>query len=109
MAKTTTPSAEVRVTKMDQARTLFQQITGKAAPEGTTHRGIFMERAQAEIGLTKSGANTYFQKLKEESGAPVKASSKAAPASNMREQLRELATQATELNRRLNVLAKQVA
>lgn len=106
MAKTTTPTAEVRVTKMDQARDLYRQIVAKPAPEGHTHRGVFMERAQAEIGLTKSGANTYFQKLKDEGAAPAK---EAPVAAGLREQLKELATQATELNRKINVIAKQVA
>ncbi len=108
MAKTTTAPAEVRVTKMDQARDLYREIVAKAAPEGSTHRGIFMDRAQVEIGLTKSGANTYFQKLKDEGAAPMAKSSKPA-AAGRREQLKELATLATELNRKINTIAKQVA
>ena len=35
MAKTTTPNAEVRVTKMDQARDLYRQIVAKPAPKAT--------------------------------------------------------------------------
>lgn len=104
MAKTTatTQPTAPRVTKMERARSLYAEVIASPAPEGKSHRGIFIERAEA-IGLSKPAANTYFQKLKNEDGV-------AAPvASGVKEELQRIRTMATELNAAIGNVAKKVA
>lgn len=62
-------------TKMDLARPLFNEIYAKGykLSEGCkSQRAEFIKRGQAELGLTKNGAATYFQNLTNESrGEPT--------------------------------------
>lgn len=103
MAKTT-PIATTPTTKMARARTLYDQVVAKPAPEGKTHRGIFMERA-SELELSAKAANTYFQNIKNEREGAV-----AAPAvHSIKDDLNALRTMATDLNKEINRIAKQVA
>lgn len=108
MAKTTTATTQTaapaaKVTKMTLARDLYRQVTATPAPEGKSHRGIFIERAES-IGLSKPAANTYFQKLKNEVEG---ATTNSEPG--LRQELQEIRTLATELNSRLGAVAKKVA
>lgn len=52
--------------KMSLARGLLKTIQGETLPEGTSVRQAFIARGQSEIGLTKSGAITYYNNLKSE-------------------------------------------
>lgn len=107
MAKTTTAPVAKQPTKMELARKLYAEIVAKAAPEGKTHRGLFIERAES-IGLSAKAANTYFQNIKVEHEG-VEAGSATQPAATLRKQLNKLQTVASELNKQINDLAKQVA
>ena len=107
MAKTTTAPVAKQPTKMELARKLYAEIVAKAAPEGKTHRGLFIERAES-IGLSAKAANTYFQNIKAEHEGG-EATSATQPAATLRKQLNKLQTVASELNKQINDLAKQVA
>lgn len=109
MAKTTPATTQAPVaTKMAMARKLYAEVIGHAAPEGKTHRGIFMERAES-IGLSSKAANTYFQNIKNETElGGVKAAPGDAKA-GLKQQIKTLQTAASELNKQINVIAKQVA
>ena len=61
------PAAEPKLpSKMFQARELLNKIKGETLPEGRSVRQEFIARGQSEIGLTKSGAITYYNNLKSE-------------------------------------------
>lgn len=132
--KTTTNASknttEAPVTKkIDQAKALFDKIMDPkfVLPEGKSHRGLFMEQAMAEIGLSKSGANTYFQNLKNEAetGDRYKYAPKStANTSNVTrgqvkaaegeavdtaQELHALKTEITKLNRTVNKLLRSQA
>ncbi len=64
----TAPAPEAKApTKMELAKKLYDEIYGAGYDlEGKSQRQVFIARAQAEIGLTKAGANTYFQNLSNE-------------------------------------------
>ena len=74
---------------MALARELLKKIQGETLEEGVTVRQAFIARGQSEIGLTKSGAITYYNNLKSEAaGKPLyphsgkkKAAAPAADAS----------------------------
>lgn len=108
MAKTTTAPVAKQPTKMELARKLYAEIVAKAAPEGKTHRGLFIERAES-IGLSAKAANTYFQNIKAEHEGGEAGNATQPVATNLRKQLNKLQTVATELNKQINDLAKQVA
>lgn len=64
--ETTTPAAPAAPSKMDLCKPLFAGLKdGSIAKiEGKTERGTFIKMAQEEpIGLTASGAATYWQNL----------------------------------------------
>lgn len=64
--QTTAPAAK-EPSKMELARKLFQEIYTKGFDlGGKSQRQVFIARAQTEVGLTKAGANTYFQNLSNE-------------------------------------------
>ena len=70
-AATATTQADAPVakepSKMELARKLFQEIYTKGFDlGGKSQRQVFITRAQSEVGLTKAGANTYFQNLSNE-------------------------------------------
>lgn len=125
-----TATAQKEPTKMELAKGLYGRVTAKAAPEGSSHRGIFIEMAMQEIGLSKAGANTYFQNLKSEAAGegryPYSPASRATAENqtqptrrpgrpstrskvDVKSELDALSTMATELNKRINTIAKQVA
>lgn len=57
------------VTKIQQARTLFQEVYAadyKLTEGVKSLRQEFLKRAQEEIGMTPSGAATYHQNLSNE-------------------------------------------
>lgn len=61
------PAVEAKApSKMFLARELLKKIQGEELPEGTSVRQAFIARGQSEIGLTKSGAITYYNNLKSE-------------------------------------------
>ena len=67
-AKNTAPvettTAEKAPSKMQKARALYEKVFGPGFDlNGKSQRARFIELAQTEIGLTKAGANTYFQNL----------------------------------------------
>ena len=99
---------EPTLTKMARARGLYAEIVRTPAPEGKTHRGIFMERAES-IGLSSKAANTYFQNIKNEMEAAPAVSAVKPAAKGLKAELDALRTISTELNTRLNQLSKQVA
>lgn len=123
MAKTNqTPAVAQAMKKIDIAKKLYAEITAVPAPEGKTHRGIFIERAMAQIGMSKSGANTYFQNLKNEAHgegrykyqpkSPAKAAEAGAAAAQPQprdtaEELHKLQTEVHRLSRSVNKLLKQ--
>lgn len=52
------------VTKMAQATKIFQEVYSKNYDlKGKSQRQCFIARAIDEIGMSKAGANTYFQNL----------------------------------------------
>ena len=108
MAKTQPAATTPVVTKMALARKLYAEVMAKAAPEGKTHRGIFMERAET-IGLSSKAANTYFQNIKGEHDSGAVQAAPANPAESLRNQVKTLQTAASDLNKQINALAKQVA
>lgn len=59
--------------KMELARDLFAEVFAKGYNlDGKSQRQVFITRAINEIGLSKAGANTYFQNLSNESrGEPL--------------------------------------
>lgn len=58
--------------KMSKARALYQQLVEEGAPEGRSIRQEFIARSQVEVGLTKSGAITYYNNLNNEAkGKPL--------------------------------------
>lgn len=58
---------EVKVTKAGQAREMFKTALAEATANGTTLvRKDLMTRFQTELGLSKAGANTYYQNLRDE-------------------------------------------
>ncbi len=70
MAKNTAPATTETTTevkapsKMMLASELYDKVFGKGFDlAGKSQRARFIELAQSEIGLTKAGANTYFQNL----------------------------------------------
>lgn len=120
MAKTNqTPAVAQAMKKIDIAKKLYAEITAVPAPEGKTHRGIFIERAMTQIGMSKSGANTYFQNLKNEAHGEgrykyqPKSPTKAAEAATQpqhrdtAEELHKLQSEVNRLNRSVNKLLKQ--
>lgn len=55
-------------TKMDRAKILFAEVFSRDYElNGDSQRKVFIARSQAEIGLSKAGANTYFQNLSNQS------------------------------------------
>ena len=105
MAKTnTTPVATPKVTKMAQARELYARVTAKVAPEGKTHRGLFIDEAVSSGLLSAKAANTYFQTIKNSPDAPT-----VPAAAGLRAELQAIGTQMTQLNKRVNALSKHVA
>lgn len=125
MAKTTTVATTKTVSKIEQAKVLFDRIMTAKLPEGKSHRGLFMEAAAAELGMSKAGANTYFQNLKNEAdgsgrykyapsstanatGAPTKTAVTHAEG-DVLAQLAALTTQATQLNKSINKLTRKIA
>lgn len=69
--------------KMEKARVLFNTIAGETLAEGDSARKQFISRGQSEIGLTKAGAITYYNNLRNEAkGGKLYAygAKKAAPA-----------------------------
>lgn len=69
--------------KMERAKALYAEVFSKGYDlEGKSQRKVFTERAMAEIGLTKNGANTYFQNLSNANrGQALYKYNKAAPKS----------------------------
>ena len=74
MAKTNTAATTEATTeatkapsKMALARALRAEIYAAGYDlDGKSQRQVFIARAQAEIGMTEAGANTYFQNLSNE-------------------------------------------
>lgn len=53
--------------KMSRAKKLYDEIYGRGyVLKANSQRAEFIERAMNEIGLSKAGANTYFQNLANE-------------------------------------------
>lgn len=51
--------------KMNQAEVVFQQVSAEGFDlQGKTVRAAFVEKAMAEVGLSKAGASTYYQNLR---------------------------------------------
>lgn len=68
------PAAPKAPSKMDKARALYQSLKaeGYVVPEGSSIRKEFISAAQAQIGLTKNGAITYYNNLQNEAkGKPL--------------------------------------
>lgn len=62
------------VKKIDRAREIFQRVTGAKfqAPEGSSPRAEFIKSCIADLGMTDSGASTYWQNLSTEAkGGPL--------------------------------------
>lgn len=60
--------------KMDKARDLYNKLKADdfTVPEGSSIRKEFISAAQANIGLTKNGAITYYNNLQNEAkGKPL--------------------------------------
>ena len=55
------PSTPQQLTKMDNAREVFQQMFGKA---GIERKNIILAFQAEPVNLTKAGAGTYYAKLK---------------------------------------------
>lgn len=64
--ETPAPVAEKAPTKMALARALFQTIKTEEIAEGDSARKQFIARAQEEVGLTRPGAITYYNNLRNE-------------------------------------------
>ena len=66
--KTETVAVEAKApSKMKLAADLFKRVfTAGFDLDGKSQRARFIDLAQSEIGLTKAGANTYFQNLSNE-------------------------------------------
>lgn len=63
------PAAPKAPTKMARARELFAEVKAmETFAEGDTARKVFLRRAVADIGLTESGAQTYYNNLQREAG-----------------------------------------
>jgi hypothetical protein len=55
---------EVKISKMEQARVIFNEVFARGYDlQGKTQRAVFIERAMAEIPMSKHGAGTYYQNL----------------------------------------------
>lgn len=58
---------EVKVSKAGQAREMFKIALAEATANGTeVVRKDLMTRFQTELGMSKAGANTYYQNLRDE-------------------------------------------
>lgn len=58
---------EVKVSKAGQAREMFKAALAEAIANGTeVVRKELMTRFQTELGMSKAGANTYYQNLRDE-------------------------------------------
>ena len=82
-AATAPVAAPKEPSKMEKARVLFNTIAGETLAEGDSARKQFISRGQSEIGLTKAGAITYYNNLRNEAkGGKLYAygAKKAAPA-----------------------------
>lgn len=63
----TVETVEVKVTKAGQAREMFKQALEAAQAAGTeVVRKDLMKRFIDELNLSKAGANTYYQNLRDE-------------------------------------------
>ena len=61
----TAPAAAPKApSKMDKAKALFAELRTVTLAEGDSIRKQFISRGQTEIGLTKSGAITYYNNLR---------------------------------------------
>lgn len=134
MARTATtptvaPAAPVKTeTKMQRAAKIYDEIIALGADklDGKTPRRLFMDRCVAELQMGEKGANTYFQNLKNEKNgegrykyAPASqaAGANATPAptaepgssADMAQELKQLRTQVTTLNRTVKQVLKAVA
>lgn len=70
---------EVKVTKAGQARAMFKEALEKATAEGgQVVRKDLMTRFINELGLSKAGANTYYQNLRDEFHLSAKTAEVAA-------------------------------
>lgn len=127
MAKTATtktpvapPVVEKAETKMQRAAPIFNDIMKLTEEQlgGKTRRGLFMERAIAELEMKPAGANTYFQNLKNEAEgqgrykyspgskaetAPVPVATSGDPVLDA---IAKLGTQVSTLNRTVKTLVK---
>lgn len=110
-------TTQPKETKVAQARVIYDAVTAKGADlGGLTPRRAFMNRAEKELGMSNSGANTYFQNFKNEdegkgryayspastagkgTAAPTKAQVREAEMS-VGEQMQALTTAVNRLNR----------
>ena len=63
-AATQTETTTAAPSKMQRCGELYNEIFTRGYDlKGKSQRACFIERAQAEIGMTKAGAATYFQNL----------------------------------------------
>lgn len=71
-AAPTAPAAPVKPeSKMSRAKKLYDEIFSPGYDlEGKSQRQVFTARAISEIGLTSSGANTYFQNISNDKKEP---------------------------------------
>lgn len=129
---TTQPTAPVAApvkapTKMELAAPIYEQILAMSAEQlgGKTPRRMFMDRCAAELGMGAAGANTYFQNLKNEKNgegrykyAPASQAAANTPApaaqgsdapSDVAQELKQLRTQVSTLNRTVKQVLKAVA
>lgn len=115
MTKVTTSNSTnpITLSKIDRARVIYAEVISHPAPEGKTHRGIFQDRCEAEISMTRKGANTYFQLLKNQGTPAAPTASNVAAAEGQAldtaAELNALKTQVTMLNRSVNKLLKATA
>lgn len=50
--------------KMDQCKALYDEVFAPGYDlEGKSQRAVFIKRAIDELGMTKNGANTYYQNI----------------------------------------------
>lgn len=122
---TTQPATPVKApTKMELAAPIYEQILAMSAEQlgGKTPRRVFMDRCAAELGMGAAGANTYFQNLKNEHAgegrykyAPASQTAAPAPAGaqseagDVAQELKQLRTQVSTLNRTVKQLVKATA
>ena len=55
----------MKQSKMQQAQAIYNEVYAKGYDlQGKSERAVFMDRVVAELGMTKHGANTYHQNLR---------------------------------------------